>query len=160
MAMSNQDKEWRAFAISELRKGFDEEPYGLLMGAPYTFKWCAYDDLEFFDTSLEDLDLGWAPERIAQIDDQTDLTREELRQWRVAAARDQAASDEAGVAWIVPLQMPGSKERWGLFLGHGGEAPEDEPTLCGVFDTPKEAVDWIRANGEIDEETGWEASQL
>ena len=121
-----------SYALERLREPSPNGRWGILCDAKYSFAWEAYENLDFDPFELDDLGLDWPASRLAEIELIEDLTPEELAQWRIGAAQLTISSGDTSVAWIVALERPGLGQRWALFVGHTGCAPEDEPGLAGI----------------------------
>ena len=145
--VSVRDGDWESYALERLREPSPNGRWGILCEATCTFAWEAYENLDFDLVDLDDLALGWPESRLAEIETIEDLTPEELTQWQLAAAQWTISSGDTSVAWIVALERPGLGQRWALFVGHTGSAPEDEPGLAGIFDTSEGARAWLRTVG-------------
>jgi hypothetical protein len=75
-----------------------------------------------------------------------------LRQWRQALCRRDAEIGEAFVAWITPMRdASGNVEAYALWLFSVTGAPEDPPTLEGIFDSVDDAKAQLRSEGYFKE---------
>ncbi len=69
------------------------------------------------------------------------------------AARNAAESGEHGIAWIVPISVNTRVLGFALFLGHAGNAPEDEPSLGGIYGSPEDAKNYLKQIGVVSEKS-------
>ncbi|MBR0878557.1 hypothetical protein JQ608_15455 [Bradyrhizobium liaoningense] len=120
-----------------------------------SFSYCPrskYDDEEYWGSSPE-LDLPWTAERTEKLDSgAADPDESELRQWRDALCRRDAEIGEAFVAWLTPIRDEGGEiEAYALWLFSVGGAPEDPPTLEGIFDNVDDAKAELRSEGYLKE---------
>lgn len=111
-----------------------------------------YDDEDFWGSS-PGLDLEWTVERTKQLDSGEAAPDEnELRQWRQALCRRDAEIGEAFVAWITPMRdASGNVEAYALWLFSETGAPDDPPTLEGIFDNVDDAKAQLRSEGYFKE---------
>jgi hypothetical protein len=121
----------------------------------FDFSYCPrskYDDEEFWGASPE-LDLPWTAERTEQLDSgAADPDENELRQWRDALCRRDAEIGEAYAAWITPMRDEGGEiEAYALWLFDVGGAPEDPPTLEGIFENIDDAKAKLLSDGYLKE---------
>jgi hypothetical protein len=109
--------------------------------------WSELEDWEF-DGTTEGLDLPWSNERLGLIKrGEVSLNEEELRQWRQSMCRLLAVRGEAFTAWIAPVTVDKTLSGYATFLFHYGAAPEDAPTLKGIFATLSEAREALTVDG-------------
>jgi hypothetical protein len=103
------------------------------------------DDWEF-DGDLDGLDIPWSAKRIEEIEDGADLNDVELEQWRWAKCLALAdGTDWTWIAWLVPLKIENQIAGYAAFLC----APEDAPSLHGVFQTKDEAEQALSKEGAL-----------
>ena len=75
-----------------------------------------------------------------------------MLQWRRAMCRLRAEDGEAMVAWIAPMRNEQDEViAYALWLFNVQGAPEDPPTLQGIFDSCEEAKATLRSEGYLKE---------
>jgi hypothetical protein len=150
---SKDRKKLEKFALEQLdATADDKERWSFAWGGKgyVCLSYCPWSETEEFAGGMfKGLDLPWSEQRRELIErGEADLTEDESRQWRQVMAQRLAANGEAYTVWIAPVtidQIAG----YAVFLFDNNAAPEDPPTLEGIFDSLGQAKDALLAKGAV-----------
>ncbi len=104
---------------------------------------CFFDIFQYFDGIYEDIGLPWSEARMLEIDSSgRDLTPDEFKEWRIRRCLQSAINcdESAATVWVTPVEIDAEIAGYAVFVSNNGCAPEDEPSIWGVFAAVEDAL--------------------
>jgi hypothetical protein len=150
MDILKNEKKIYKLALQRMRESKGDD-WGFIYQTPgaINLSCCFFDSFQDFDGIYEDIGLPWSEEKMREIDSSgRDLTLEEFNEWRIRKCLESAINcdESAATVWITPVEIDSEIASYAVFVVNNGCAPEDEPSVWGVFVTVEDA---LRALGEV-----------
>lgn len=143
MSFINEKKVYE-LALQRMRDSRDDG-WEFLYETPgaFVYSCCFLDSFQDFDGIFEDIGLPWSEEKMLEIgSSDRDLTPEEFNEWRIRRCCKSAidCEESAVTVWVTPIEVDSLIAGYAVFVQSNGGAPEDEPTVWGIFETVEKAL--------------------